>query len=124
MKVYRQQYLLLQTNSTAYQSVTKMSCAKKVQYHRTSHAFQISIVLYSTINFMLFTPCNIISNLQQSINKMHTISHLCIHNYIQAVELLHVLNLIGSSLESTSIRFSCTHYTRSDTEIELQLPKK
>jgi len=84
-----------------------MSCAKKVQYHRTSHAFETFIVLYSTINFMLFTLCNIISNLQQSTNEMHTISHLCIHNYIQAVELLHVLNLIGSSSGSTSNSFSC-----------------
>ena len=107
MKVYIQQYLLLQTNSTAYQSVTEMSCAKKVQYHRTSHAFQICTALYSMINFILFTLCNIISNLQQSTDKMDTISHLYIHYYIKEVELLHVLNLIGSSSGSTSNSFSC-----------------
>ena len=46
---------------------------------------------------MIFIPCTMIINLQQSTNKMHTISHLHIHNYTDTMKLLYVSNRTYSS---------------------------
>jgi len=47
---------------------------------------------------MVFILCSIIINLQQSTNKMHAISHLHIHNYIDTMKLLHVSDPTESHL--------------------------